>query len=118
MLLNFRFKNYKVFKEEQLFSMIAHKPFKEHLDTHLVSNDSLGILHSAVLYGANASGKSIFVEAMDLHDNLFSNHPKSLEQKILLKQNPFFFIPLRKGPLLNLSLHFCMKANATVMGLL
>lgn len=89
MLLNFRFKNYKVFKEEQLFSLIAHKPFKEHQDTHLVSNDSTDILYSAVLYGANASGKSIFIEAMDFARRFILQSSKESRAEDPIETEPF-----------------------------
>lgn len=97
MLLNFRFKNYKVFKEEQLFSMIAHKPFKEHSDTHLVSNDSLGILHSAALYGANASGKSIFVEAMDFARQFILQSSKESRAEDPIETEPFLLHTSTEG---------------------
>lgn len=64
MLVMFRFKNYGPFKEEATIDMRAIKTYKEHpynLITQCESLDSL--LKVIAIYGANASGKSNFVDA-------------------------------------------------------
>ncbi len=67
MLIQFSVKNYKCFKEEVKLSMIASNYDK---DTHWESNICpvpmfhLHLLKSAVIYGANASGKSKLLEAL------------------------------------------------------
>lgn len=68
MLLEFKTKNYKSFKEETVFSMIA-APKQKGLD-YSVLNKKVGkstykVLSSAVIYGPNASGKTNLIGAMD-----------------------------------------------------
>jgi AAA15 family ATPase/GTPase len=64
MLIQFDVGNYKSFKDIVSFSMIASTK-KEHIDTHVFkAPGNLKLLKSAVLYGANASGKSNLFIAM------------------------------------------------------
>ena len=65
MLVEFRVKNFRSFKDEQVLSLVATK------DNGLESNkiftlrkDIPFLLRSAVIYGANASGKSNLLKAM------------------------------------------------------
>lgn len=64
MLLRFRFSNYRSFRSEQEFSMIAG-PLKEH-DENLVKNAAIpeSVLTAAAVYGANASGKTNLLRAL------------------------------------------------------
>ncbi len=68
MLLQFTVKNYKVFKDSITFSMLASnydKATYENDNVHIDNFHNLRILRSAVIYGANASGKSKLLEAVD-----------------------------------------------------
>lgn len=62
MLLNFAVTNYRSIKERQVFSMLAVDglPHKESL---IHSKDGISILPVALLFGANASGKSNILRA-------------------------------------------------------
>lgn len=68
MLLEFRAKNYKSFKDELVFSMIP-APKQKGLDYSILSEKirkkEYKGLSSAVVYGANASGKTNIIGAMD-----------------------------------------------------
>jgi len=67
MLLQFSIKNYKSFKEKAALSLIASNYDKDIRETENVFYDerfNLRILKSAVIYGANASGKSKLLEAL------------------------------------------------------
>lgn len=73
MLLEFRAKNYKSFKEEFVFSMIP-APKQKGLDYSILhqkigSKEYKG-LSSAVIYGPNASGKTNIIGAMDTFKNI------------------------------------------------
>lgn len=62
MLLEFSCSNHKSFKDKVMFSMIAGKD-----DTNeelLYEFGNLRVLNSAIIYGANGSGKSNFIEAI------------------------------------------------------
>jgi len=64
MLVQFSVGNFLSFKDIVTFSMVASAR-KEHSETNLfVAKDKLKLLKSAVVYGANASGKSNLVRAM------------------------------------------------------
>ena len=66
MILEFKVENFRSFKTEQVFSMVAestkNKPHNV-IDTALPKGSSVRLLKSAVIYGANASGKSNFLKA-------------------------------------------------------
>ncbi|MBQ9812616.1 MAG: ATP-binding protein [Thermoguttaceae bacterium] len=71
MLLEFSCSNYKSIKDEILFSMIAGKD-NAHEET-LLDFDKYRILSNAVVYGANGSGKSAFIESIQFVKNLVVN---------------------------------------------
>lgn len=68
MLLNFTAKNYKSFADEMCFSMVA-APKQNDLSYSLFKSKAGGqdykVQCSSVVYGANASGKSNIISAMD-----------------------------------------------------
>ncbi len=65
MLLQFTVKNYKVFGDEVKLNMIANSDdTRESENVISLPKFGLRVLKSAVMYGANASGKSKLVEAM------------------------------------------------------
>lgn len=67
MLIRFNVKNFMSFSEDETgkskeFSMISSKVQRK--SDHLAMNDGLNLLKFATIYGANASGKSNFVKAL------------------------------------------------------
>lgn len=66
MLVRFKVKNFLSFRDEAEFSMVA-AGVESHEDHVIAHEDSIDkrILKSSVIYGANASGKSNFVKALD-----------------------------------------------------
>lgn len=82
MLVMFRFKNFGSFKDEVVFDMRAVKAYKEH-PYNLIATDSESLLLKvASIFGANASGKSNFIDAYShfLYIVRESFHGKSKEQ--------------------------------------
>src|SRR5690606_30378451 len=63
MLLEFSVGNFLSFKTKTTLSLAATS-IKEHMDTNIFSTERWDLLKGAVIYGANASGKSNFVRAM------------------------------------------------------
>ena len=61
MLIQFRFKNYKSFKEENIFDMSATSQ-REHSDFLIEKNENK-ILPVVAFFGGNANGKSNFIDA-------------------------------------------------------
>ncbi|MCM1333462.1 MAG: ATP-binding protein [Bacteroides sp.] len=85
MLLNFTVKNYKSFANEMNFSMIA-SPKQNDLKYSLFEKKASGrnykIQCSSVVYGANASGKSNIIGAMDtLKAVVLRGNIKNIEKK-------------------------------------
>lgn len=71
MLLEFSCSNHKSFMEKVMFSMIAGKDdINEEL---LYEFGNLRVLNSAIIYGANGSGKSNFVDAILFVKNMVTN---------------------------------------------
>jgi len=64
MFLNFKVKNFKSFKDLTEFSLEATK-LKNMIDSNTFEENNLLILKSAVIYGANASGKSNLLGAIE-----------------------------------------------------
>lgn len=68
MLIEFSVGNYRSYKEQVTFSMVAANLSSKDkkLDEHNVFqvDDDLSLLKSAAIYGANASGKSNLVKAL------------------------------------------------------
>jgi AAA15 family ATPase/GTPase len=66
MLVEFRVKNFRSLRDEQVLSLVASKD-KTLQDTHTLATGIKAapvLLRSAVLYGANASGKSNLIKAL------------------------------------------------------
>ena len=88
MLLQFSIKNYKVFKEEQIFSMLA-AGYKEHMATHTTTAKKHRVLKTAALYGPNASGKSIFFKALNFFKGFVVNSSKESVAQDAIPTDPF-----------------------------
>lgn len=63
MLIRFAVENYNSFKERQIFSMVAGKQTRH--PSHCFNVYGKRLLKSSFFFGANASGKSNFVRALD-----------------------------------------------------
>lgn len=86
MLIELKFRNFLSFKDETSFLMTTVKSFKEHLETNIINTQrEFDLLKSAVVFGANASGKSNFLFVMasmsDVVLNSFSNSLKKEEER-------------------------------------
>ncbi len=74
MLINFKVSNFLSFRDEQNFSMIALKKFKELSDNFFSVENDLSILKTASLFGANGSGKSnLFVAIQFMRQTVLSS---------------------------------------------
>jgi len=82
MLIRFVFENFRSFKEESVFEMLATSS-KEH-SSHIINdeeNKPVSTVRIAAMYGANASGKSNVVSAMSFAQDLIVDGTKN-EQRI------------------------------------
>ncbi|WP_411811947.1 AAA family ATPase [Chryseobacterium scophthalmum] len=83
MLIEFKFKNFRSFKNETTFSMTAVKSFKEHIDSNFIDvNRPFKLLKSALVMGSNGGGKSNFTLAMNYMSNVIANSYKNSLVKV------------------------------------
>ena len=68
MLIRFRTSNFLSFDQEQELSMIAGNTKKK--ENHLINDSNLKLLKFSALYGANASGKSNLLKAINFSKNI------------------------------------------------
>mgnify|MGYP003803088631 CR=1 FL=1 len=75
MLLRFRFRNHRSFRDEQELSMVANKYSDPEGVVRHFKKISEGVLPVAAVYGANASGKSNLLKALDyFQDAVLDSH--------------------------------------------
>ncbi len=92
MLLQFSIKNFRTFKDKATLSLIASnydKDTREH--ENIVSNENFGLrlLKSAVIYGANASGKSKLLDAFTFMRYFVINSSKESQKGETIEVEPF-----------------------------
>ncbi len=65
MIIDFTIENFRSFKDAHTFSLFVEQP-GQHLAQHVAwpAGDKIGVLRTAGVYGANASGKSNLLEAL------------------------------------------------------
>lgn len=76
MLMGFKVKNFRSFKELQHFSMVAGKT--RNFPEHIVEKNNIKILKFSGMFGANGSGKSNLILAMSIVQTLIENGTNSL----------------------------------------
>lgn len=115
MLIDIKFKNYRSIKEEQIFSLEASSLKLKSVNTFtpLKYNKNLNLLKSAVIYGANASGKSNLIRLMWTLRNFVLN---SLELKAGDPIPNRFFDPFllditSQNEATEISIHFIPKSK-------
>ncbi len=76
MLLEFSVKNFLSIKDEVIFSLYASDEIRGHEKRNLIPAAGRHILKTAVVYGANASGKSNLIKAMGFMRGVMTNSLK------------------------------------------
>src|SRR3989339_1566297 len=64
MLVRFNVENFKSFNEKQELVMISAKRLRKNKE-HIISLNKVSLLRNATIYGANASGKTNIIEAIN-----------------------------------------------------
>lgn len=94
MILEFTVANYRSFREKQFLSLIADEGKKNEYDDHFREvKPGVNVLTSTVIYGANASGKSNLLRAMQSLRNLVLFSANSAPEKAFVEYDPFKFHP-------------------------
>lgn len=88
MLLNFAVTNYRSIKERQVFSMLAVDGLP-HEESLIHSKDDISILPVAILFGANASGKSNILRAFGTMRQMVLNSVRLNPDDTLDEYEPF-----------------------------
>jgi hypothetical protein len=92
MILQFSIKNYRTFKESAVLSFIASnydKDTRENENIHYNEKFGLRLLKSAVIYGANASGKSKLLDAFAFMRHYVVNSSKKGQKGDEIDVHPF-----------------------------
>ncbi|MDQ6961384.1 MAG: ATP-binding protein [Mariprofundaceae bacterium] len=87
MLVNFTVENFKSFKGLAEFSLEATK-LKNLKESNTFTINNMSLLTSAVIYGANASGKSSVLDAINLMTNIIKSSV-NMEKAESYKPHPF-----------------------------
>lgn len=113
MLVQITVRNYKTFKDSTTLNLLASNYDKETREEDNVTLDTdfnLRILKSSIVYGANASGKSKFVDALEfmrdfaIESSIYSQkgdpievEPFKLEQESAIASSEFEVIFIHNG---------------------
>ena len=92
MIIQFSVRNFRTFKEKATLSLIASNYDKETREKENISDANiynLRILKSAVIYGANASGKSKFIEALMFMKHFAITSSKESQKGAKIPVEPF-----------------------------
>lgn len=89
MLIQFNVKNFSSFKDEQIFTTVANSD-KSHAAEHLIPFKNKKYSKLCVMYGANASGKTNFVKAINFVKWFFINS-NNLMETTQIPVEPFRF---------------------------
>lgn len=84
MIIDFTVENWLSIKDSQTLSLVAQPPYDNH-SNHIIDtpDDKIKLLKSIVIYGANASGKSNLLFALDYVKHLVTNSNKnSVDEKL------------------------------------
>lgn len=88
MLVNFSFSNVSSFKDVQTFSLLASEKYNEHPENMIDHK----LLKSSLIYGANASGKSNFVDAFYAFRDIVLDSTSSEDKKSQISQTEPFLL--------------------------
>ncbi len=90
MLVEFTVKNYRSIKDEQTLSLVKANGEERNCFVPNISQ-SIALSSSAVIYGANAAGKSNLIEALAFMDNMVRKSATSRQQGDRITVTPFLF---------------------------
>ena len=88
MLVQFSVGNFRSFRNVVTLTMVAAH-IQENIESHIFKQNDLDLLKSAVVYGANASGKSNLIRAMFVMSELIKNSSKESQAKEAIPIEPY-----------------------------
>ena len=96
MLITFKYKNFKSFKNENILDLEA-TTLKEH-EYNVVKMKNVNLLTMAAIYGANASGKSNVLQAFEYMKNMILISNDSMAYSQIKEENIYSFM-MNKYPI-------------------
>ena len=113
MLISFSVSNFRSIGAEQTLNLVASNKFANH-PNHLVAigGTQKNLVRSAVLYGANAAGKSNIVRAMAVAQDMISGNGRSLRWVVA----PFRFSPDFIGKPTSFEFRFLINGRVFIYG--
>lgn len=117
MILEFKVENFRSIKEEQVFSFVAETT-KSKADNvfkvKLPKGSSVRLLKTAVIYGANASGKSNFLKAIATLKKLVTDSSNFKLDTAIREYEPFLLDTKSRDASTKLELVFIPKGKTNV----
>ena len=107
MLIEFRVKNYRSFRDEQVFSMVASSDsdlLQNTFDPSVVPNRKR-LLTAAAIFGANASGKSNLISAFSFLRRIVTTSDQR-RKDVSIRTEPFLLDTESKENLTSFDIHF------------
>lgn len=90
MILDITVRNFRSFRDEQTLSLLAERAFDRHPNNFAsFEGDKIKVLRSAVIYGANASGKSNILRALAAIRWLITSSANRKEAQSIPPYEPF-----------------------------
>lgn len=90
MLIDFTVRNFRAFRDPQTLTLVAGARDRQHEPTHVfAAPDETRLLHTALVYGPNASGKTTLIRALDALRWLVLRARKFDEDSVLEPIQPF-----------------------------
>lgn len=96
MLIRFRARNFRSLKEEQELSLVASSLKDSPEAVTQVKGLDLGLVRVAAIYGANASGKSNVIKALDYMSSAVQNSQRRWAPEGPIPREPFLLDPQSK----------------------
>ena len=109
MILEFTIENYRSFREQQTLFLTPDKGKHEFGENIFKNGDKIQVLKTCVVYGANASGKSNLLKAMQTLRTLVLQSAKYEPENIFEEYDPFKFNPDTENAPTNFSLEFIIN---------
>ncbi len=109
MLIEFKVSNYRSIAEEQIISFVPASNQKNYPD-NIITSGKYKSLNAIALYGANASGKSNILKAMDLLHNLLATSAQ-LNSTAKLPYEPFLLKESYKNKPTKLEITFILNES-------
>ena len=88
MLVQFKFNNYKCFKKETVFNVVASNYYREKME-NLIPVPQYALLKTAAIYGANASGKTKLFQAFNFMREVVLTSADTQSNNWQKSYNPF-----------------------------